>query len=229
MKTLRWIVLAGMVFIPYYAGAQAKIGVTIDTFVTQVAVMDTAQRQFTMHVHNYGNLAFNDTVALEYSVNGTLYSANIMDHGLYLPIQTFSIPPFDSVPTTLKVNFNLPAFLSIGSSAVVIWPKASGGAATYDSLFYQVQITFPAAANTIAPENLHVFVNQGQLFINTNTPNLLNRVRIYDIRGQLLVQQSISSSTTLPMNTYATGCYLVEVILNDDSKQVFRVVNINNH
>jgi hypothetical protein len=226
MKTLRWLALAGILFISCQAGAQAKLGITIDSFPTQITLLDSGTVQnLTMHIHNYGDSLFNNTVSLEYKLNGTLYSADTSGQGLYLLPQVDSIGVGDSILKTLTITYNLAPFYAIGSSAVVIWP-ISNGAATFDSLSYLLQVTFPANANTIPAENLHVFINQQQLFINTNTPNLLSRVRIYDIQGQLLTDRRISSSSIIPMNDYASGCYLIEVILNDDSKQIFKLVNI---
>jgi hypothetical protein len=228
MKTLRCIVLAGILFIYCQAAAQAKLGITIDSFPTQITQLDSGmQHSLTMHIHNYGDSVFNNTVSLQYKLNGTLYSANTNGLGIFFQSQSLSIGVGDSSQQTLVITYNLAGFYTIGSSAVVIWP-ISNGATTFDSLFYQLQITFPASSNTIPAENLHVFINQQQLFINTNTPNLLNRVRIYGIQGQLLMERRISESTAIPIDNFPSGCYLVEIVLNDDSRQVFKVVNIAN-
>jgi hypothetical protein len=228
MKTLRCIVLAGILFISCRANAQAKLGITIDSFPTQITIADSGlQQPLIMHVHNYGDTVFNGTVSLEYKLGATLYSATTLGVGLYFQSQIDSIGRGDSVQAQLIITYNQGPLCAIGSSAVVIWP-ISNAAATFDSLSYQIQVTGLASINKYPAENLHVFINQQQLFINTNTPNLLSRVRIYDIQGQLLLEQGISSSATIPMNSYVSGCYLVEIILNDGSRQVFKLVYINN-
>jgi hypothetical protein len=228
MKTLRWIVLALIVFISCQANAQAKLGITIDAFPTQIAHSDSGmQQQLIMHIYNDGDSVFNNTVSLQYKLDTTLYSADTNGSGIYFQAQAISLGIGDSVQEALYIDYNLTPFYEIGSSAVVIWP-ISNGAATFDSLSYLIQVTPVAGITPVAAQNLHVFINQGQLFINTNTPNLLNRVRIYDIEGQLLMEQRISSSTIIPMNNYASDCYLIEVILSDESRQVFKAVNINN-
>ena len=229
MKTLRWSVLVVVLFVSAGIRAQAKLGVTIDSFPTQVAFLDTAVKTCNLYLHNYGDSVFNDTFSLQYLINGTIYNANTQDHGLYLPSESLSIPAHDSVLRSLAINFNLPAFLNVGSSAVVIWPISSS-AATYDSLTYVVNISdSPLGVPVVSGETLQVFINQQQLYIKSGAKNLLSRVRILDIQGQLLGEHNLSLPSVIPMNGYASGCYLVEVTLTDDTRQIFRVVNAGSH
>ncbi len=225
MKPLKLLFLAGVLFISCHITGQAKLGVTIDSFPTQIALLDTAAQHFNLYIHNYGDSIFNDSVALKYTVNGTVYIADTIDHGFYLPVESLNLAPHDSVLRQLTVNFNLPSFQTIGSSAVVIWPISH--AATYDSLFYAIEVTFPAGTVPVSASKLEVYINQQQLWINADAENSVKRVRIYDIGGQLLFEQGLFSTLVIPMNKYSSGCYLAEIILNDNSRRVFKLAKIS--
>jgi len=226
MRALRWIFLAGIFFISTGVNAQAKLGITIDSLPSQITFLDTGNHNYNLYIKNYGDSAFDNTVSLLYSVNGAVYSADTQGTGFYFQSGTITIAPQATYQTTVGVNFNLPAFETVGSSAVVIWP-ISGAAATYDSVYYSVQV-LPAGVNNISTVQLRVYINQQQLFIQTNAQNLLSRVRIYDIGGQLVLEQGISSSTTIPLTPFTSGYYLVEVILNDGTRQVYKLINMVN-
>ena len=225
MKTLKWLFLSCIIFVCCQARAQAKLGITIDSFPSQIVLNDSISYYGSFVVHNYGTEAFNGSFSLNYIVNDTLYNSTT-DSGINFPSTSLTIgPDSSSVPQQLIIHGNTGAFSIVGSSGVVIWP-ISLSATTYDSASVVVEVTFPANLNPISSQNLQVYINQQQLVINTNAQNLLKRVRIYDIQGQLLIEQAVSSSKTIPLNKYAAGCYLAEVILNDNSQHVFKVINM---
>ena len=225
MKSLRLLFLFGAVSISCLVNGQAKLGVTIDSFPTQIALPDTATLHFNLYIHNYGDSIFNDSESLYYMVNGSLFLADTPGQGLYLPPESLSLAPHDSVLRQLTVNFNLSSFQTIGSSAVVIWPKANH-TATYDSLFYAIEVTFTATAPCISASKLEVYITQQRLFINADPENYVRRVRIYDSEGQLMFEQGVFSHLVIPMNKYSDGCYLAEVILNDNSRKIFKLAKI---
>ena len=227
MKILKWLFLTCSIFIFCQANAQAKLGVTIDSFPTHLVLTDTATYHGYFAIHNFGIDTFNGSFSLNYTVNSILYSSTT-DSGIYYPSTALIIPPGDSSTLQqliINVNSTTGAFTTIGSSAVVIWPISATGA-TFDSAFVAVEVTFMAGISPTVAQNLHVFINQQQLFINTNAQNLLKRVRIFDVQGQLLVEQPVSLSAVIPMNKYPAAIYFAEVTLSDDSRQVFRIVNI---
>jgi hypothetical protein len=225
MKTLRWLFLLGVVLTSQLVEAQAKLGISIDSFPSQLILTDTITYHGSFTVHNFGTDTFNGSFTLNYTVNDSLYNS-ASDSGIHFPGTTLTIPPGGSVGSQpLTIHTNTGAFSIVGSSGVVIWP-ISASALTYDSAFTSVEVTFPANVNAISSQQLQVFINQQQLFINTDAQNLVKRVRIYDIEGQLLTEQVVSSPAIIPMAKYSSGCYFAEVILNDDSRHVFKLVNI---
>ena len=226
MKPLRLLFFAVATFISCLVSGQAKLGVTIDSFPTQITLADTAVQHYNLYIHNYGDSIFNDSETLYYTVNGTLFLADTPGQGLYLPPESLSLAPHDSVLRQLTVKFNLPSFQTIGSSAVVIWPKANH-TATYDSLFYAIEVTLTAGTTPVSASKLEVYINQQQLWVNADAENYVKRVRIYDIEGQLIFEQGLFSSLVIPMNKYSSGCYVAEVILNDNSRRVFKLAKIS--
>jgi hypothetical protein len=230
MKAFRWLFCAAATLVSCQLNAQARLGFIIDTFPQQVPLYDTSAIYRNIYIKNYGNAVFNDTVRLQYLLNDTLHSGSLLNAGLYLKPDTAYLQPGDSVLKQLLIQFNLPSFEAIGSSVVVIWPIATLAPA-YDSLTYRVQVlaTLEAGVNTVSNGNLQVFDEQQQLVINTSAGNFLRYIRVYDLQGKLIINQSIVSSTIIPMDKYATGCYLVEVTLYDNSRKVFKVINAGTH
>ncbi len=227
MKTLRWLLLLSAIITSQLVEAQASLGVSIDSFPSQLIFTDTSAYYGSFTVHNFGTATFNGSFSLNYTVNNALFNS-AYDSGLYYPGTTLTIAPgASSTPQQLIIHANTAAFSNIGSSGVVIWP-ISVSALTYDSATTIVEVTFPANINAVSNQQLQVFINQQQLYINTDAQNLVKRVRIYDLMGQLLIEQPVSVSTIIAMNKYAAGCYLVEVILNDNSRKIFKVVDVGN-
>ena len=229
MRVLRWLFLLINVGFCLLADGQAKLSFTIDSFPTQIVYGDTTQRTRIVYIHNRGNLAFNDVVTLEYTVNDTLFSgSNITSTGLYLNTPTISIAPGDSSPQQLIINSDFHAYHILGPSGVVIWP-ISNSAYAYDYSFYKVKVRLVAAIDPVTEKRIQVFINQQQLFVKTDEQNLLKRVRIFGVDGKLIVDVDLTSSSVIPLGPIAAGCYLVEVVLNDDSRKVFKLVNLGGH
>ena len=110
----------------------------------------------------------------------------------------------------------------------MIWP-ISNSASTYDSSFYTVFVTLVADVEPVPDKKLRVYINEQQLFVKTDEQNLLKRVRIFDTQGRLIVDDELTSSGAIPLGRYAGGVYWVEVLLNDNSRRVFKCINLATH
>ena len=206
MRILRWLFLLNIILVECQVNGQAKLGVTIDSFPTSGIIGDTTAYGGSIFLHNYGSSTFSDTFALLYSVNGSVYVASNPAVGIYLVSDTSQIPPGDSVKKSILIHFSPSIFQVVGSSGVVIWP-ISASAATYDSSSYQIVLTGPAGIAETAANKIKVYLDGQQLIVKTEAENLIKRVRIYDINGNLVGQQAIYSSATIPMDKYSSGMY----------------------
>jgi hypothetical protein len=225
MKTLRWFILLTTALAYFKVNAQAKLGIVVDSFPSQIVLtgnVDTVMGSF--HIYNYGDSTFNGSFTLNYVVGGVQRSSSL-DSGIFFPSTSVTILAGDSSIENLFVHYDPNVFSIVGVSGVVIWP-VSPTAATFDSTLVQIEVTYPAAISSPSSQKLEVYLNQQQLFINEGGENLVKRVRIYTTEGQLLTDLPLSSSAVIAMNKYASGFYIAELILNDDSRRVFKLANI---
>ncbi len=228
MHILRWSLLVILTACINLLQGQARIGFTIDSFPTHVVYGDSSVHFTTGYLHNYGDSTFSDIASLSYMVNDSLYDGTVAGHGLYMTPSHFAIAPGDSSGIQITISPDFRAYQVIGSSGVVIWP-ISNSASTYDSSFYTVFVTLIASVEPLADERVRVYINQQQLFVKTDDRNLLKRVRIFDIQGRLIVNDELTSSEAIPLEGYAGGVYLVEVLLNDNSRRAFKCINLATH
>ena len=228
MRILRWSLLVILTVCFNLLQGQARIGFTIDSFPTHVVFGDSSVHLTTGYLHNYGDSLFSDIASLRYMVNDSQYDGSIAGHGLYMTPSPFSIVPGDSSPIQITISPDFHAYQVIGSSGVVIWP-ISNSASTYDSSFYTVSVTLVASVEPVADKKLCVYIYQQQLFVKTDDQNLLKRVRISDTQGRLIVDDELTSSGGFALGQYAGGVYLVEVLLSDNSRRVFKCINLATH
>jgi hypothetical protein len=224
MKGLRLILLGLVMFIACHVNGQAKLGIQLSNLV----VSQDSAKSISFNIVNYGNSQFQGVVSLLYTVNGgAVTQSNISDTSLFQfesGILTIS-PNGGSAQETVQV-YTTPQNINIGTSVVVIWP-ISQSALTYDSTTTSVQVTpvLTSGLKSFADIKTDVFINQQQLFIQTTAENYLKHLRVYNLQGQLLIDQNLASSSALNMDKYSTGCYLVELTFIDNSQKVYKVVN----
>ena len=228
MHILRWALFVILTACINLLQGQARIGFTLDSFPTHVVYGDSSVHFTTGYLHNYGDSAFSDIASLSYMVNDSLYDGTVAGHGLYMTPSPFSIVPGDSSNIQITISPDFHAYQVIGSSGVVIWP-ISNSASTYDSSFYTVFVTLVADVEPVPDKKLRVYINEQQLFVKTDEQNLLKRVRIFDTQGRLIVDDELTSSGAIPLGRYAGGVYWVEVLLNDNSRRVFKCINLATH
>jgi hypothetical protein len=192
---------------------------------------DTASVPVTVLIFNSGDTAFLGALNIMGSVNGAPLSTSPNSFpsdsgGIYYPNDTATvfISPGETIPVSFVFVVDSPPFAD-GPSVVVIWPVGLG-ARTIDSASWSLTIqTGTAAINNATTETLKVFVAEQQLWVQCSEQNLLEYVRIYDVNGALMAGEKIGGNITMPMNQYATGMYLAEVTLTDNSRRLFKIFN----
>ena len=228
MRVVKSFLIVCMAFVGGGIDAQSILGITIDSFPTNGHIGDTATYYGSVFIHNYSGVAFSDTLALGYSVNGTTYNANNPAVGIYFKRDTAAVSPHDSVKKSFLIHFTPSIFQIVGTSGVVIWPIAPT-AVISDSASCQVALDLAAGIAQTDAEKLLVYMEGSQLYLKTDAQNLLKRVRIYASNGQFIEEQSITSSSVIQMDKYATGLYIAQVTFADDSQKAFKIINMSSH
>ncbi|MDB5282387.1 MAG: hypothetical protein JWO06_1462 [Bacteroidota bacterium] len=224
MKTLRLLVVTAVLFVSgnIKAGGSLSVSATVlDSLPSHTFHLgDTADLLIT--VFNTGNTIFEDSLIIEYSINGVLYSLPNDTSGITYTLDTLSIYPQNSISKLLHFTFTGPSFY-VGPTVVVIWPR-SPSAITVDSSSTTLIILPASGIQNIDKGNLKMYLSNGQLWVQSDDP--LKSIKIYDTRGRAIVQQEISNPATIPMYPYAAGVYFAEVTLADNSRKVVKIYNV---
>ncbi len=229
MKVVKWLLILCVFLVTSQVKSQARLGVTIDSFPTIGVIGDTTTHAGYIFIHNYGNQIYSDSVYLGYEVDSTTHYSNSPGFGIYFS-DTANIAVGDSVKKKLLIHFTPSVFRNIGTSGVVIWPIAVlGTALAPDTTSFQVVLNGAADIAKTDGEKLLVYMVASQLYIKTEGENLLKRVRIYAISGQLIEERSVYSSTIINMGNHPVGMYIAQIMFADDSQKAFKIVNLASH
>ncbi|MDB5282388.1 MAG: hypothetical protein JWO06_1463 [Bacteroidota bacterium] len=222
MKTLRLLFLL-MIALVFKGQAQDTLFVVpfaLDTFVASPPHLgDTINLR--LDIYNFGTHIFSGPLSLNYSINGQLFTSPDTNSGIGYATDTVTIFPSGSTFRILHFSFTGPNF-TVGPTVVVIWPRAPGAFAL-DSASVTFNLTTPSGIAGIDMKQVKAFIADDQLFISSGEQ--LKNLKMYNAQGALIKEQEISSSATIPMQPFATGIYLVEVTLADNSIKIFKVLN----
>lgn len=185
---------------------------------------DSIPSMIPMTIKNYSNnvsFPLYDTIKIvtQVSVGGAVYSTDSSN--------IFTIPtvlsPGSTYPFLYYEPYNSNRF-AVGIDVVVIWPKAFG-AITHDTLSYTIHILPPTAvAEILAEDGISVFPNpcQDRITITNKFPsNPIEQVRIYDLKGNLLLTKYRKDCIDLTQIPSAT--YLIEISYKSGLHKFMRV------
>ena len=182
-------------------------------------------------VYNTGIDTFNDFLSFDYTINGNPYNSDTISgsagSGISFSYAPVIILPHDSIVLpNIFVLIHSPQFI-IGSSIVVIWPRAQNvSTVIIDSATRQMNIVSSLSGiNDPERERLKIYMQGQQLWVQCDLANQLKEIRIYNTLGELLTARPVTQNIEIPMNHYAIGVYFVEVILNNNKREVFKVFN----
>ena len=168
-----------------------------------------------------------DTIAPTFNgFGGFVYSINgITDFNDTTTIKGIAFIPDtllagDSIIRQLKVNVTGPAFI-VGPSVVVIWPIAFNSYAR-DSLRYLFEVTdMGVGIQEIDKNTLRIATLDTKLWIIKAPETTLNRVRIYNILGEKIIDTE-SSSETIALPALSAGVYVAEISYDNNQRKVFK-------
>jgi len=224
MKKVRHLLLT--VFILGAFGASAAIDIGLGT---TVYVKDTLPYGDTLRINtyikNYDIGSFTDSVNFGLKINGI---QNINRNIFPNPIQgqQLNIAPGDSFPVSLIVVIT-PSYFQVGPDILVVWPIVAGGSPSRDSFTKPIVVILPNDINE--PDGGYGSINSywlnNKLMINADNPEVnLEKVNVYNLNGQLIIQQNLEQSNSIPFDTQPTGIYIAEIFYNGQQRKVMKFV-----
>jgi len=236
MKGLRLLILGITLFAAQFINAQSlSINAGALSVIPPTVPLDSSP-VFSVT----SNIVISDTSSVDYigkirfgiSVNGTLI-ANPDTNFSYTPLDSDFISAHGFITKSLTIRFTSPTqggvFL-VGPAVVVIWPIDSAPtphAHIVDSATASFTITGLAGINDPSLNNVKAYMINSELLIQSDAENTLERVRIFDVSGAVLLDRPAYQNTTIQMDQFASGIYLAEVTLADNRRQIFKVFKSN--
>jgi hypothetical protein len=178
----------------------------------------------TTSLKNYDVQAYNDSVGFALTINSVLnVNQNIFPNPY--PVQPVSISAGDSLPASLIIVIT-PAYFLVGPDILVVWPKAKGGTQAHDSIVKTIIVLDPTLGIDKQQKNLPlVNYRNNMLFVSSGDPETqLNRVRIFNLLGEELINAPLDEKNSIPFNKEPNGIYLAEVNYNGTQKRIIRIV-----
>lgn len=221
MKLLRHLlfllaaVLSGSVFSQNHLSIQLATGSVIPP------TADTGTNfSFNVWIINLDTPTYSAPIEFGYAIDTFTYAGSSAFSGLQYDSSTVTIPVGDTATKTITVNINQPVF-NVGPSVVVIWPLPLGGV-PQDSIIISFTVTLQSSGIDEANhEKLQLCLIGNALHIEKDAGIQLRQVRIYDITGRNIAEQT-NPSNNIPLPEMNTGIYFAEITYNQNQRKIFR-------
>lgn len=237
MKLINIFILSAGLLLSYSLSAQhhaiLRLDPVLDSLQTNTTAYNDSSISFGIKLYNDGDTLFGDTVSFAYAVSGggfvnTGLTANCATSGLSFVPRPVQIGPHDSLLMyAIHPYYSYPYFV-VGSSTIVIWPIAyhQPNVVIADSAKGTVYF-WPAGVleqnSDQAADNLKVYMSGGSLMVRCDSKNTLGDIRIFNTVGELISARKLDSQLAIPMEQYSSGLYLVEVVLSDGTRRIYKV------
>jgi hypothetical protein len=199
-----------------------NLGMGVTTFS-----QDTLQYGDSLVIHtsviNFDSMPYYGLIDFYFELNGVRnLNTNIFPNPLSGVL--ISLGPGDSIPLTIVVYMS-PAYFKTGPDIFVVWPIADGDSPPNNNSTHTIYIDYPLGLEDEgAPSKLKIrYQNQSILFEDESPEFPLNRVTIYNVMGQQVLDQAVNSAHSIPFDA-PVGIYLVEVKALTRQSQVFKLV-----
>jgi photosystem II stability/assembly factor-like uncharacterized protein len=87
-----------------------------------------------------------------------------------------------------------------------------------DSFIFRLQLPDVLGTNEFDLNNITVYPNPVNTVLNVSAVDTVNKVEVYNVRGQLLLSESKSAITSIDMSNLSNGVYFVKTFVGDLSK-----------
>lgn len=220
-----FILLAVMMLWKQSAG-QANLGIPAFYWNGPQTVSYGDSTSYWFVVKNYGPGTVNSPINIYTGVwDSSMASIDTISIDSTTLAQT-TLGPGDSALVSHTQVFDSANF-RIGATVVVIWPAAVN-ANTQNSASYTVYIQGTMSLLEVAqPGKANIYPNPASDRLTISPPEgetgiQVEQVRLYDATGRFL--QSRQGAGTLDIGGLAGGAYLLEVVLTNNTKAVYRVI-----
>jgi len=224
MKRIRLLLLSAFICGTSLVYSASNLGWGTTTFSKDTLFLgDTLF--ITSFLKNYDPQPFNDTVEFSLKINGIL-NVNPLIFPNPFPSQPINIAGNDSLPTNLRIIITQAYFL-VGPDILVVWPRANDGSPAHDSIIKTIIVLDPrlVGLKDETDQNLRAFYHDEKIFIQPEDPGIIfNRVRIFNLSGQVIINEPFSGSSHIPFNNQPNGIYYTEVTFNNSEKRILKVV-----
>ena len=177
---------------------------------------------FTLKIKNWGNSSFSGAFSIERQIKDS--TGSIVDSATIISTQQAAIAQGTIFNYTFADTFSLARHFFVGIDVVVIWPKAAG-TATHDSLTYVVHVLSPnSVSNLLAENGISVYPNpcSDLLIIENKRPeNPIEQVRIYDMKGKLILSKN--RDELIDLSQLQNALYMVELKYKSGMRKILKV------
>lgn len=224
MKKINLILLlfAGLAF-NFNAQAQSLGFDTPPIFPTTAALNDSTPLFVNLGIKNYGTAPFSGVNPIKIITQVTSSGSLVSIDSSMNTINQAAIQPGSVYNFTYFEPYNSGRYV-VGIDVVVIWPK-SFGVPTHDSITYVIQITPQVSIQEMLAENgIAVYPNPCSNYLtieNSRVQNPIEHVRIYDMKGRLILSKQ--RSEVIDFSQIPEATYLVEVAFQSGMRKVMRV------
>lgn len=145
-----------------------------------------------------------------------------------------SSPPYSGTQITLDPKEEIPALFTVkvdeqyfkaGPDIIVIWPMTT--LPPKDSIRISITIHQALGIEGLTQNKYYLSVNGNQLTIHSrvNANNDLKQVRIFDLSGQLLLQQSSEEKNiSIGIDELPRGLFICELLYSNNKRNVMKFV-----
>jgi hypothetical protein len=145
-----------------------------------------------------------------------------------------SAPPYNGTQITLNPKEEIPAlftvrvdeqYFKVGPDIIVIWPMTT--LPPKDSIRIPITIHQALGIEWLTQNKPHLSVNGNQLMIQSGVTanNELKQVRIFNLTGQLLLQQSSEEKNiSIGIDELPRGLFVCELLYSNNKRNVMKFV-----
>lgn len=226
MKRVRngLLLVVALLFTQFLCAQRLSIQLTGGTTFPDSAQLGGPSGSIQVLINNTDTInGFTGDLTFLYSINGSgPDTSSSIGAAIIFPTESNVVIAADSgIVRTINIDYT-PARFSVGPSVVIIWPIAPP-AILVDSLIGQVTILPFLGIEKMADNSPELYFANKHLVIQ-DLNSALNRVRIFDIEGRLLIDNQLETSTILPLNGLRKGTYFAEVLYGDNRRKVLQFV-----
>jgi hypothetical protein len=218
------LLFIGLLLIATVGFSQSSLRLNIVAVSDSNPVLGEEILVFTNLQNTDTNNTFTGVVNFEVANNlQNLSSSNILNTPPYSGTQ-ITLGPQEEIPALFTVKVDA-QFFKTGPDIIVIWPITTHP--QKDTLRIPILIREPLGFEGLLTKNTFLSVSGNQLLIHTdlNTNNTLKQVRIFDLSGQLILQQgNEEKNTSIGIDELPRGMFICELLYSNNKRNVMKFV-----